>query len=459
MGSKADDHVICIIGAGYVGLVTAAGLAEAGREVRVVEVDAERRAAVAAGISPIFEPGLDELLSAVVASGRLRAVETMSEGVAGAGIVIVAVGTPPTPDGEADLSQVRQAVDQALGEVAPGAVIAIKSTVPPGTTRTLSRDSSRHDVAFVMFPEFLREGSALEDLRHPSRVVVGGEDDVAVRRVAALLGGPGTTRLLCDSVSAELVKYGSNAFLATKISFINEMAQLCELTGADIEHVADGMGLDPRIGRSFLSAGLGWGGSCFPKDVRALETSAGYHGQSFWLLKASIEVNSQQRRRFTAKLVQGLGGSLEGRRVAILGLAFKPFTDDMRQAPALEVVRQLEDLGAFVVATDPVALDRARPLLPRTTVVADPYEAITGADAVGLVTEWPEYRDLDWGRAIGLMRGHLVVDGRNCLDGGAIAGHGGLYVSMGRRPRGLSAAFPESAREAAPTSVPPIPLG
>jgi UDPglucose 6-dehydrogenase len=290
-------------------------------------------------------------------------------------------------------------------------------------------------------------------------VVVGGEDAAAVKRVAALLGGPATTRLLCDSVSAELVKYGSNAFLATKISFINEMAQLCELTGADIEHVADGMGLDPRIGRSFLSAGLGWGGSCFPKDVRALETSAGYHGQSFWLLKAAIEVNSQQRRRFTAKLLQGLGGSLEGRTVAILGLAFKPFTDDMRQAPALEVVRQLEDLGAHVVATDPVALDRARPLLPRTRLVADPYAAVTGADAVGLVTEWPEYRDLDWPRVLGLTRGKLVVDGRNCLDGRAITGAGGVYVSMGRRTRGLPAALPGAAPESAATSVPPLPLG
>ena len=460
MTSHADDHIICIIGAGYVGLVTAAGLAEAGREVRVVEVDADRRAAVAAGISPIFEPGLDELLSAVVASGRLRAVETMKEGAAGAGIVIVAVGTPPTHDGEADLSQVRLAVDQALAEVAPGAVIAIKSTVPPGTTRALARDSSRHDVTFVMFPEFLREGSALEDLRHPSRVVVGGEDIAAVQRVAALLGGPDTTRLLCDSVSAELVKYGSNAFLATKISFINEMAQLCELTGADIEKVADGMGLDPRIGRSFLSAGLGWGGSCFPKDVRALETSAGYHGQSFWLLKAAIEVNSQQRRRFTAKLLQGLGGSLEGRRIAILGLAFKPFTDDMRQAPALEVVRQLEDLGAQVVATDPVALDRARPLMPRTALVADPYEAVTGADAVGLVTEWPAYRELDWGRVIGLMRGRLVVDGRNCLEGTSVTGPGGIYVSMGRRTRGLPPHAPGSTAEGISSSgFPPVPLG
>jgi UDPglucose 6-dehydrogenase len=459
MAQQPDDRVICVIGAGYVGLVTAAGLAELGREVRVVEIDPERRAAVSAGRTPIYEPGLDVLLEAVVASGRLRAVETMAEGVTGAGIVIVAVGTPPTHDGEADLTQVHQAVDEAVRLAAPGTVIAIKSTVPPGTTRALQRGSPRDDLAFVMFPEFLREGSALEDLRRPSRVVVGGEDAAAVSRVAALLGSPDTTRLLCDSVSAELIKYGSNAFLATKISFINEMAHLCELTGADIERVSDGMGLDPRIGRSFLSAGLGWGGSCFPKDVRALETSAGYHGQSFWLLKAAIEVNSQQRRRFTAKLVQGLGGSLEGRRVAILGLAFKPFTDDMRQAPAAEVVRQLEDLGAEIVATDPVAIDSARPLLPRTRLVADPYEALTGADAVGIVTEWPQYRDLDWGRALGLMKGRLVVDGRNCLDGEAIAGHGGVYVSMGRRPRGPGAALPGAASEAGAGAVTPLPLG
>ena len=454
MASEADDRIVCIIGAGYVGLVTAAGLAELGREVRVVEVDPERRAAVAAGRSPIHEPGLDELLAELTGNGRLRAVESMGEGVDGAGIVIVAVGTPPTPDGEADLSQVRRAVDEAVSHVSPGAVLAIKSTVPPGTTRALARASTRKDVAFVMFPEFLREGSALEDLRHPSRVVVGGENVAAVRRVSALFGGPDTTRVLCDSVSAELIKYGSNAFLATKISFINEMAQLCELTGADIERVAEGMGLDPRIGRSFLSAGLGWGGSCFPKDVRALETSAGYHGQSFWLLKAAIEVNSQQRRRFTGKLLQGLGGSLEGKRVAVLGLAFKPFTDDMRQAPALEVIRQLQDLGAEVVATDPVALVQARPLLAGISLTDDPYQAVNGADAVGLVTEWPEYRKLDWARVLGLMRGRLVVDGRNFLDGDAISANGGIYVSMGRR----TLAVPP-AEAPVPTVVRSLPLG
>ena len=460
MAGHGEDRVVCVIGAGYVGLVTAAGLAEQGREVRVVELDPERRAAVAAGNAPIHEPGLDQLLSAVVASGRLRAVEAIGDGVAGAGIVIVAVGTPPTADGEADLAQVHAAVDAVVEHATPGTVVAIKSTVPPGTTRALARRCRRDDLAFVMFPEFLREGSALEDLRTPSRVVVGGDDPAAVGRVAALLGGPNTTRLLCDSVSAELIKYGSNAFLATKISFINEMAQLCELTGADIEKVADGMGLDPRIGRSFLSAGLGWGGSCFPKDVRALETSAGYHGQSFWLLKAAIEVNSQQRRRFAGKLVQGLGGSLEGRRVAILGLAFKPFTDDMRQAPALDVIRQLEEMGAGIVATDPVALDGARHLLPGTTLVDDPYVAVTGVDAVGVVTEWPEYRELDWERVLRLMRGRLVVDGRNCLDGGVIARGGGIYVSMGRRPLGLAPGPPAEAAELiARGALPPLTLG
>ncbi|HYA00442.1 MAG TPA: UDP-glucose/GDP-mannose dehydrogenase family protein [Candidatus Binatia bacterium] len=450
MATGADDRVICVIGAGYVGVVTAAGLAESGRRVHLVEVDARRRATVAAGRSPIHEPGLDELLAEVVANGRLTTAETMREGVAGAGIVIVAVGTPPTPGGEADLSQVRGAVDEAVRHAGPGTVIAIKSTVPPGTTRSLARSAGRADISFVMFPEFLREGAALHDMHHPSRVVVGGDDPQAVSRIAALFGAIDTSVVLCDSVSAELIKYGSNAFLATKISFINEMAQLCELTGADITKVADGMGLDPRIGRSFLSAGLGWGGSCFPKDVRALETSAGYHGQSFWLLKAAIEVNSQQRSRFVGKLRHGLGGSLEGRRVTVLGLAFKPFTDDLRQAPSLEVIRHLEDLGAEVTATDPVALSGAEAVLPRTRLVADPYEALAGADAAGLVTDWPEYRELDWARALASMRGRLVVDGRNWLDGEAIARQGGIYVCMGRAP----------VAEAPPaTVVPSLPLG
>ncbi len=451
MAGTPQDSVVCVIGAGYVGLVTAAGLAEGGREVRLVETDAARRDAVAAGRAPIHEPGLDELLGAVVRDGRLRVAETMAEGAAGAGIVIVAVGTPPAPDGEADISQVRRAVEETLSHVSAGTVIAVKSTVPPGTTRSLARTTSRSDVSFVMFPEFLREGSALEDLHHPSRVVVGGEDPEAVRRVACLLDGSDAPRVLCDSVSAELIKYGANAFLATKISFINEMAQLCELTGGDIQSVADGMGLDPRIGRGFLNAGLGWGGSCFPKDVSALESSAGYHGQSFWLLKAAIEVNTQQRRRFIAKLRQGLGGRLEGRRITILGLSFKPFTDDLRQAPSLEVIRQLEHLGAEVVATDPVALPGAAGRLPAARLEADPYAAARDADACGLVTEWPDYAHLDWSRMLQMMRGRLVVDGRNFLDGRAITALGGIYVGMGR-----PGAAPEPG---AFEGIPSIPLG
>ena len=216
------------------------------------------------------------------------------------------------------------------------------------------------------------------------------------------------------------------------------------------------MGLDPRVGRSFLRAGLGWGGACFPKDVRALETSAGYHGQSFWLLKAAIEVNNQQRRRFISKLPDGLGGSLQGRRVAILGLAFKPFTDDLRQAPAIDIIRHLHDLGAQVVATDPVALENAGPLLPRVELVEDAYEAVTGSDAVGLVTEWPEYHDLDWARVISLMRGRLVVDGRNCLDGEVIAARAGVYLSMGRRVMAAPSALPETGQ---PTMAPSLALG
>ncbi|MGD0834035.1 MAG: UDP-glucose/GDP-mannose dehydrogenase family protein [Candidatus Dormibacteria bacterium] len=456
MRPAIDDGVVCVVGAGYVGLVTAVGLADLGREVRLVEIDADRRAAVAAGICPIHEPGLDSLLAQVVAAGRLRAVETMREGVEGAGIVMVAVGTPPTPDGEADLTQVHQAVGEALLHAAPDVVIAIKSTIPPGSTRALAAATARKDVAFVMCPEFLREGSALHDFRNPSRIVVGGEDPRARQRVAALFDGLVTVHLLCDSTSAELIKYGSNAFLATKISFINEMAQLCELTGADIDQVADGMGLDPRVGRSFLSAGLGWGGSCFPKDVRALETSAGYHGQSFWLLKAAIEVNNQQRRRFITKLRDGLGGTIQGHRVAILGLAFKPFTDDLRQAPALDIIRHLQGLGAHVVATDPVAIPNARPMLPRIELVDDPYEAVTGSDAVCLVTEWPEYRELDWARVVSLMRGRLVVDGRNCLDGELIAARGGVYLSMGRRAMAAPSALPVAQQ---PGVAPSIALG
>ncbi len=433
MTDAPSDRAVCVIGAGYVGIVTAAGLASLGREVRIVEIDPIRRAAIAAGRAPIHEPGLDELLTAQLGAGRLRLAADLAEGVHGAGIVIVAVGTPPTSDGDADLSQVRTAVTDVATLADRGTVVAIKSTVPPGTVAALNRlvDGA---VPVVMCPEFLREGSALHDFATPARLVVGGHDKPACRRVAGLFAELGGEVILTDATSAELTKYGTNAFLALKISFINEIAHLCELTGGNVDDVAHGMGLDTRVGRAFLNAGLGFGGSCFPKDVRALEATAGYHGHSFWLLKAAIEVNAQQRRRFVGKIRNGLGGKVAGRRIAVLGLAFKPGTDDLRQAPALDVIRHLEDLGASVVATDPVAMEKARPLLGTTELAADAYACVTGADAVVLVTEWQDFRSLDWTRVAALMRGDLVVDGRNCLDSGALARLGLRYLSVGRPP-------------------------
>ena len=432
MTEVTRDHSVCVIGAGYVGIVTAVGLASLGRRVTVIEIDGTRRAAVAAGRAPIHEPGLDALLAEQVRAGRLRVSGDLGEGLRGSGIVIVAVGTPPTAHGDADLSQVRAVVASIAAAAEPDTVVAVKSTVPPGTVLSLQRTAGDR-VAVVMCPEFLREGTALEDFRSPARLVVGGPE-AAARRVAALFTELGGELILTDPTSAELIKYGSNAFLALKISFINEIARLCELTGADVDAVAEGMGRDPRVGRAFLNAGLGFGGSCFPKDVRALEATAGFHGESFWLLKAAIEVNAQQRRRFVAKVRSVLGGDVDGRRIAVLGLAFKPGTDDLRQAPALDVIRHLEELGASVSATDPVAMDRARHLLPATDLCADAYACARGADVVVLVTEWPEFRTLDWGRMAGAMAGDAVVDGRNHLDGPALAALGLRYYSVGRTP-------------------------
>jgi UDPglucose 6-dehydrogenase len=432
MPEQFSDSTVCVVGAGYVGLVTAAGLAENGRNVQVVEIDPGRLASLRAGRAPIHEPGLDELLTASIGNGRLSVTDDIAEGVDGAGIVIIAVGTPPTEVGDADLGAVREAITSAAEHAAKGTVVAIKSTVPPGTTLAMQRTIARSGLPVVMCPEFLREGAALHDFHQPTRLVVGGEDRGACERVAALFGHADAPVIITDSTSAELIKYGTNAFLALKISFINEIAYLCELTGGEVDAVADGMGLDPRVGRSFLNAGLGFGGSCFPKDVRALEATAGYHGHSFWLLKAAIEVNAQQRRRFVAKIREAMGGAIDRRSIAVLGLAFKPGTDDMRQAPAIDVIRHLQDLGARIVATDPVAMEKAAPLLNGTRLVDDPYECVRDADCVVLITEWDEFRNLDWSRVADLVRGRVVVDGRNCLDGGQLVALGFSYRSVGR---------------------------
>ena len=447
-----------MVGAGYVGLVTAVCLADVGIEVRLLDIDPTRLASLRRGKAPIHEPLLDELLATVLASGRLVLHDDPATAMRGAAVIMLAVGTPPLADGRADLTQVRAALAEAVRNAGPETVIAIKSTVPPGTTATLQSLCRRNArvVPLTVCPEFLAEGSAVRDFRQPPQVVIGGDDAAACARVAQLFSHLDAPIRITDSTSAELIKYGVNAFLALKISFINEMAQLCEFTGADVSSVADGIGTDSRIGRAFLGAGLGFGGSCFPKDVRALDQAASYHGQSFQLLRAAVEVNQQARSRFVAKIQRALNGKLERRRIAVLGLAFKPGTDDVRQAASIDVIRHLEDLGATVVATDPVAAANARPLLPNTTLVDDPYACVAGADAVVVVTEWPEYVGLDWARVAGLVRRPLVVDGRNCLDADPLVELGFTYICVGRptrRPRDAKAPSRAAKGRATPLAV------
>lgn len=355
----------------------------------------------------------------------------------GAEVIMIAVGTPALADGRADLSQVRAALVEAVANAGPGTVLVIKSTVPPGTTaslRAICRRAGR-EIALAVCPEFLAEGSAVRDFRQPPQVVIGGDNRAACEWVAMLFAHLDAPIRITDPTSAELIKYGVNSFLALKISFINEMAQLCELTGADVGSVADGIGTDERIGRAFLGAGLGFGGSCFPKDVQALDQAASYYGQSFWLLRAAVQVNQQARSRFVAKIQRALNGKLGRSRIAVLGLAFKPGTDDVRQAASIDVIRHLEDLGASVVAVDPVARANAAALLPRTQLVEDPYTCATGADAVVVVTEWPEYVGLDWARVAQLVRRRVIVDGRNCLDADLLVGLGFTYLGVGRPAR------------------------
>jgi len=425
---------VCIVGGGYVGLATAAILAERGMRVQVAEVSAPRLEMLRQGRAPIHEPGLDGILREATADGRLEAYGEVRQAAPGAEFVVVAVGTAAGRNGRPDLSHIRAAVAEVVLHADPGSIVVIKSTVPPGTTAQLQGipGCRERGLRLVACPEFLREGTALDDFRHPARVIVGGEDRDACARVAALLGGDGAPALVSDSASAELIKYTSNAFLAVKISFINEIAHLCEMVQADILTVAEGAGADPRIGREFLDAGLGFGGSCLPKDVRALDNLAGHHGQSFGMLRAAMEVNSQQKRRVAARVERALGGSLLRRRIAVLGLAFKPDTDDVRDAPAIELIDHLADLGAVVCATDPVARASAEIMGVRATLVDDPYQCLRGAEAVIIATEWTCYRDLDWDRAGELMERRLIFDARNCLDAERLRATGFDYHGVGR---------------------------
>jgi UDPglucose 6-dehydrogenase len=431
--SKRDP--IGVIGTGYVGLVTAAGFAELGSEVWCVDIDAAKVERLKRGESPIYEPGLGELLARN--AGRLHFSTDLAGALEHARLLFVAVGTPPTYSGDADLSAVHAVVDaipasQQSG-VGPHALV-MKSTVPCGTGASLQRVLKEQGkmLGYVSCPEFLKEGSAVNDFLHPDRVVVGDNGDWAGDAVVDLYAPLQAPLVRTDIASAEMVKLASNAFLATKISFINEIANVCEETGADVVEVARGMGLDDRIGPKFLQAGIGFGGSCFPKDVDALKQLAGNSGYHFQLLTAVIEVNELQKRRVIGKLQKHLGG-LVGKHVALLGLAFKPDTDDMREASSLVLAARLNADGAAVTAYDPVAEEQARKLVGGVSFADSPLDAVSDADAVVLVTEWSEFVQLDWKLIAEAMSGNLVIDGRNALDPDAVRAAGLVYEGIGRR--------------------------
>ncbi len=428
---SAQREPIGVIGTGYVGLVTAAGFAELGSDVWCVDIDAEKVARLLAGEVPIYEPGLKELLARN--RERLHFSTDLFGALEHARLLFVAVGTPPTYSGDADLSAVHAVVDAI--PAAEDRALVMKSTVPCGTGASLLRvfgEQGKDALGYVSCPEFLKEGSAVKDFLHPDRVVVGDRGDWAGDAVAELYAPLNAPLVRTDIASAEMVKLASNAFLATKISFINEIANVCEETGADVVEVARGMGLDDRIGAKFLQAGIGFGGSCFPKDVDALKQLAGNSGYHFQLLTAVIEVNELQKRRVIGKLHKHLGG-LAGKRVALLGLSFKPETDDMREASSLVLSARLHADGAAISAYDPVAEEQARKLVTGITFATSPLEAVSGADAVVLVTEWRELVELDWKRVAEAMSGKLLIDGRNALDPDAVRAAGLTYEGIGRR--------------------------
>jgi UDPglucose 6-dehydrogenase len=425
-----DREPIGVIGTGYVGLVTAAGFAELGSDVYCIDIDADKIERLKAGEIPIYEPGLADLVAKN--RERLHFSTDIADALEHARLLFVAVGTPPTYSGDADLS----AVNAVVAAMPPSDrhALVMKSTVPCGTGRNIKRlfeEQGKQGFRYVSCPEFLKEGSAVDDFLKPDRVVVGDDGDWAGDAVVELYAPLGAPLVRTDIASAEMVKLAANAFLATKISFINEIANVCEETGADVLEVAKGMGLDSRIGPKFLQAGIGFGGSCFPKDVTALKQLAGNSGYHFQLLNSVIEVNELQKRRVIGKLEKHLG-TLVGKNVALLGLAFKPNTDDMREASSLVLSARLQAAGAKVSAYDPVAEDEARELIQGVRFADSALDAVSGADAVVLVTEWAEFAELDWTAAAAAMSGTVVIDGRNALDSASVTAAGLAYEGIGR---------------------------
>src|SRR5262245_34889358 len=431
---------ICVVGRGYVGLVTGPVFADLGSEVICVDHQPEDLAQLTAGRMPIYEPGLEEMVARNVADGRLTFSTDLAEGVRRSVIVFITVGTPPKSDGQTDLTAVGE-VARGIGEAMERYTVVVnKSTVPVGTgdfvREVIERHQKKTRVPFdvVSNPEFLREGSAIEDTLRPDRIVIGAPTQQVAMSLLELYAPLERPMIIVDVPSAEMIKYASNAFLSAKISFINAIANICELAGADVTQVMKGMGLDARIGAAFLSAGLGYGGSCFPKDTDSLVATAGALGYDFSLLRAVVDVNRGRAPHFVARIEKALN-PLEDRVVAVLGLAFKPNTDDMREAKSIEVVSGLLARGAIVRAYDPVATANARRVLPESVDYRDsPYDAATGADAVALVTEWNEFKFLNLERLRSVMRRPLIFDGRNLWEPERMRRLGFEYYSIGRKP-------------------------
>ncbi|KPL25311.1 MAG: UDP-glucose 6-dehydrogenase [Anaerolineae bacterium SM23_84] len=427
---------ICVVGIGYVGLVTGACLADLGNRVVCLDVVEEKVDRLRRGVLPIFEPGLQEIVLRNHTAGRLEFTTSYDQGLKEAEFVFIAVGTPSGTNGEADLSFVRHAAEEVARRLAQPTIIVNKSTVPIGTADWVSETIKEQQVSNVPFsvvsnPEFLREGSAVRDFMNPDRIVLGSTDHEAAQRVAELYAPLRAPVLVTDLRTAEMIKYASNAFLATKISFVNEMANICEALGADVEEVARGMGSDHRIGPDFLKAGAGWGGSCFPKDVKALAHLAAMHGCHPQLLRAVMEINYDQRKRVIIKLRECLG-TLRGKVIGVLGLSFKPNTDDMRDAPAIDIVHFLQQEGAQVRAYDPVSVDNARRVLGDVSFCDSPYAVAEGADALILMTEWNEFKHLDMRRIARSMRQAVMVDTRNVYDPSKLRALRFKYRGVGR---------------------------
>jgi UDPglucose 6-dehydrogenase len=431
---------VAMIGTGYVGLVSGACFADFGHHVTCVDKDADKIAALSRGDLPIYEPGLQPLVQSNVREGRLKFATGLAGPVSAADAVFIAVGTPSRRgDGHADLSYVYAAAREIAAALEGFTLVVTKSTVPVGTgdevERIIREARPQADAVVVSNPEFLREGAGIRDFKHPDRIVVGTEDERA-KEVMAELYRPlylnAAPLLYTGRRTAELIKYGANAFLATKVTFINEIAELCEKVGADVQEVARGIGLDNRIGAKFLHAGPGFGGSCFPKDALALIKTGQDHEAPLRIVETIMAVNDQRKRAMGRKVAAALGGNLRGKTVAVLGLTFKPNTDDMREAPAIALITALRDMGAAVRAYDPAGMEQAKPLLPDIAYADSAYACAQGADALVIVTEWEQFRALDFGRLKEIMAKPVVVDLRNVYRPEDMARHGFAYHSVGR---------------------------